>query len=59
MINAETCKKNKMSNLEWHEKIAKDVTGEKLKFMGETFINVFFYGKERKLKAFIMWNAPN
>ena len=37
--------------------MAKGVTGEKLKFMGETFINVFFYGKERKLKAFVMRNA--
>ena len=27
--------------------------------MGETFINVFFNGKERKLKAFVMRNAPN
>ena len=27
--------------------------------MGETFINVFFCGKERKLKAFVMRNAQN
>ena len=27
--------------------------------MGETFINVFFNGKERKLKAFVMRNAQN
>ena len=27
--------------------------------MGETFINVFFNGKERKLKVFVMRNAPN
>ena len=39
--------------------MAKGVTGEKLKFMGETFINVFFNGKERKLKAFVMRNAQN
>ena len=33
------------------------VTGEKIKFMGETFINVFFNGKERKLKALVMCNS--
>ena len=27
--------------------------------MGETFINFFFNGKERKLKAFVMRNAQN
>ena len=27
--------------------------------MGETFINIFFNGKERKLKAFVMRNAQN
>ena len=27
--------------------------------MGVTFINVFFNGKERKLKTFVMQNAPN
>ena len=27
--------------------------------MGETFINVFFNEKERKLKAFVMRNAQN
>ena len=27
--------------------------------MGETFINVFFNGKERKLKAFVMQNVQN
>ena len=27
--------------------------------MGENFINVFFNGKERKLKAFVMQNAQN
>ena len=27
--------------------------------MRETFINVFFNEKERKLKAFVMWNAQN
>ena len=27
--------------------------------MGETFINVFLNGKERKLKAFVMRNAQN
>ena len=27
--------------------------------MEETFINVFFNGKERKLKAFVMQNAQN
>ena len=41
----------KISNPEYlkkKKKIAKGVTGEKLKFMGETFMNVFFNGKERK-----------
>ena len=28
-----------------------------MKFMGETFINVFFNGKERKLKAFVIRNT--
>ena len=41
------------------KKIAKSVTGEELKFMGETFINVFFNVEERKLKAFVMRNAQN
>ena len=41
------------------KQIAKGVTGGKLKFMEETFMNVFFYGKERKLKVFVMRNAPN
>ena len=35
------------------------VTGEQSKFMGETFINIFFNRKERKLKAFFMGNAQN
>ena len=39
------------------KKIAKGVTGEKLKLMEETFMNVFFNEKERKLKAFVMRNA--
>ena len=50
IINAETWKKYKISN---------PVTGEKFKFVGETFINVFFYRKERKLKAFFMWIAQS
>ena len=27
--------------------------------MGKTFMNVFFNGKERKLKAFVMQNSQN
>ena len=57
IINAETLKKIKCPTLGNSKKIAKDVTGEKLRFMGETFINVFFNGKERKLKVFVMQNA--
>ncbi len=52
-------KKIKYPTLSNSKKIAKGITGEKLKFMGETFINVFFNGKERKLKAFFMRNAQN
>ena len=37
----------------------KGVTGKKLKFMGENSMNVFFNGKERKLKAFVMLNVRN
>ena len=40
-------------------KIAKGVIVEKLKFMRENFINVFFNEKERILKAFVMRNAQN
>ena len=47
-------KKIKYPTLSNSEKIARGVTGEKLKFMGESFINIFFNGKERKLKAFVM-----
>ena len=35
-------KKLKCTTLSNLKKIAKSVTGEKLKFMGETFINIFF-----------------
>ena len=59
IINAETWKKIKCPTLSNSKKIARGVTGEKLKFMGETFINVFFNGKERKSKAFVMQNAQN
>ena len=41
------------------KKIARDVNGEKLKFMGKTLINVFFNGKERKLKVFVIRNSQN
>ena len=41
------------------KKIANGVTGEKLKFMWESFIIFFFNGKERKLKAFVVRNAQN
>ena len=51
MINAETWKKIKCPTLSNSKKIAKGVTGEKLKFVGEIFINAFFNGKERKLTA--------
>ena len=51
--------KIKCPTLSNSKKIAKGIIGEKLKFMGETFINVFFTGKERKLKVFVMRNTQN
>ena len=60
IINAEIWKKNPtLSNSKKKKKIAKGLTGEKLKFMGETLINFFFNGKERKLKEFVLRNAQN
>ena len=59
IINVETWKKIKCPTLCNSKKIAKGVTREKLKLTGETFINVFFNGKERKLKAFVFRNAQN
>ena len=59
IINAETWKKVKCPTLSNSKKIARGVTGEKFKFMGETFVNAFFNGKERKLKAFVLRNVQN
>ena len=65
IINADSLKKIKCPTLSNLKKIARGVTGEKLKFTGETFINVFFNGNERKLKASVLrnpkffWNGLN
>ena len=36
------------------EKIAHDITGNKLKFVGECYTNIIFIGKTLKLRGFVM-----
>ena len=40
-------------------KIARSVTGEKIKFLGELFTNATFNGKIFKLKSFLLKNTNN
>ena len=41
------------------KKIARGVTGEKLKFLGECYVNVTFLEKKMKLKTFVMDRSQN
>ena len=48
IINAETWTKIKCPTLLNSKKIARGIAGEKLEFMGDIFINVFFNGKKKE-----------
>lgn len=59
IINLETWKRLGKPTMIKSSKIARSVTGEKIKFKGELIANTTFNGKTLKLKLFILKNTNN
>lgn len=59
IINYQTWKRPGKPTLIKTNRIAKGITGDTIKFIGELVTNVSFKGKTIKLKAYVMKKAVN
>lgn len=59
IINLQTWKKLNRPNMVHTQKIAKSVTGKRIKFEGKGILNAKFHGKTTKLSIFVMKDTEN
>lgn len=59
IINVKTWRKLNKSTMLRTDKIARSVTGRKIKFEGDVITNVTFNGMTKKLKMYVLRNTEN